>query len=135
MSEENVEVVHRFVAAISSGDYDEAASMLHPDAEWHNTAVFPGPTTVRGAPAITRFLRDLFEEYSGPAATKMEIEKVADSGNLVVIHIHGRGHGRGSGIPLDIQWAHALCLDEGKVLRVKTYGRYAKALEAAGLRE
>ena len=42
MSRGNVEIVRRVVEALRVGDYDRAASDFDPDAEWHNTDMFPG---------------------------------------------------------------------------------------------
>jgi ketosteroid isomerase-like protein len=137
MSQESVEVVQRLFEALARADYDAAASLLHPDAEWHNTAGFPGPVTVRGRAAIRRFWQDLAATYSSPTPGRaaMEIEKVAHAGGVVAILVHGRGYGRQSRIPLDTTWAHSFRLQDAKVLRAEAHGSYEKALKAAGLRE
>jgi ketosteroid isomerase-like protein len=132
MSRENVEVVRRLHEALRRGDFDGAVGELEPDAEWHNTAVFPGPKVVRGATAIVEFLRDMFEAYSVGGAT---IENVAEGDDIVVAELHSWGHGAGSGIPIDSRWANIFWLRDRKVIRVDTHGRYAKALEAVGLSE
>jgi ketosteroid isomerase-like protein len=136
VSEKNVKIVRRVVETIGSGDYDLAASYLDPDAEWHNTAVFPGPKSVVGAKAIAGFWRDLFGAYGGEtAAAGMEIEKLVDAGEVIVILIHGWGSGQSSGVPIETRWAHVLRLRDSRVVRVETHGRFASALEAAGLSE
>ena len=132
MSQENVEVVRRFVECWASGNIDAAVTELHPDAEWHNTAVFPGPRTVRGAKAIEDFWRDLTEAWSLGGG---RMERVADGGDVVVIEVRGWARGHGSGVPVDTRWAHSFRLQGGKVVCVRTYGSYGKALEAAGLSE
>ena len=134
MSEENLAVVRRLFDALGSANYEEAASELHPNAEWHNTAMYPGPRVVRGAKAIEDFWRDMSEAYTTKGGA-IEISNVADADDVVVIELRGRVRGTGSGIPIDTRWAHSFRLRDAKVLRVKTYGRYIKALEAAGLRE
>jgi ketosteroid isomerase-like protein len=132
MSEENVEVVRRLFDALARGDFEGATSELDPNAEWHNTAVFPGPKVVRGATAIVDFLRDMFAAYSGSEGT---IENIADADDTVVVEIHSRARGARSGIPIDARWANTFRLRHAKVVRVDTHGRYAEALQAAGLRE
>jgi ketosteroid isomerase-like protein len=132
MSQENVEIVRRSYKAIASGDYEKAARALHADAEWHNTSVYPGPRTIRGADGIRDFLEDMFDTYVGLGMT---IERVASADDVVVIQLHGWGHGKTSGAPVDVRWAHAIRLQEGKMIRVQTFGRYSSALEAAGLSE
>jgi hypothetical protein len=78
------------------------------------------------------FLRDMFEAYSVSEGT---IENVADADDIVVVEIHSWGHGARSGIPIDARWANTFRLRHAKVVRVDTHGRYAKALQAAGLEE
>jgi ketosteroid isomerase-like protein len=74
----------------------------------------------------------MFEAYSVDGAA---IENVAEGDDVVVMQLHSWGCGAGSGIPVDPRWAHTFRLRDAKVLRVDTYGRYVKALEAAGLSE
>ena len=136
MSPDNGEIARRLIATIADGDYEVAAEYLDADAEWHNTSVFPGPKTLIGADAIAEFWRDLFGTYSGEtAAAGMEVEKLTDAGNVVVVLIHGWGRGQGSGIPIDTRWAHIFRFSGSKVIRVETHGHFAKALEAAGVSE
>ncbi len=134
MSQENVESVRRLIEAISSRNYGVVAECCAPDAEWHNTSVFPGATTVVGADAIERFLRDLFEAYRG-GTSGMDIEELVDAGEAVVVGIHGWGHGMSSGVPIDTRWAHVIRFQGPEVIRVDTYGRFSSALEATGLSE
>jgi ketosteroid isomerase-like protein len=136
MSEENVAAVRRLVDALSAGDYDRAAAELHSAAEWHNTAAFPGPRRVTGAERIRDFWADLFDAYGATAEDSgIEVERIAESGDSVVVLLHGWGHGRSSGIPFDTRWAHALRVNQGKIDRVATYGTYERALAAAELSE
>ncbi len=102
MSEENPEIVRRFIESIGDGDYESAGRQLDPNGEWHNT---------------------------------MKVEEIVDGGEIIVVKVHGWGRGAGSGVPIDVRWAHVMRLRGAKVLRVDTYGRFERALEAAGLQE
>jgi ketosteroid isomerase-like protein len=136
MSQENVEIVRQLLRTLGEGDFETAAGYLDPDAEWHNTAVFPGPRTVAGADAIAEFWRDLFGTLQSEAGDgAIEAEDVVDSGETVVVRAHGWGHGQQSGVPVDMRWAHVIRFRGPKVVRVDTYGHFASALEAAGLSE
>ena len=133
---ENVDVVRALFEAVSRRDYDTAAHLLDPDAEWHNTAVFPGPRTVRGARAISQFWRDMFESYGGFGdAGGMEIEQLTEGDDVVVVQMHGWWRAAGGEVPLDARWAHIFWLRRSKICRGEAHGRYATALEAARLRE
>ncbi len=134
MSQEDIDVVLGLLRAVSRGDYDAAARALDANAEWHNTAVFPGPRTVRGAWAICQFWEDLFESYGGFGESGGEIERVTEGDDVVVVLMHGWWRTEG-GVPLDTHWAQTFWLRDGKIIRGEAHGHYGKALEAAGLRE
>ncbi len=132
MSQQNVEVVQRFVEALDRRDYDDAIPCLHGDAEWHNTAAFPGPRTVSGPTAIVEFWRGLVESFD-PAEGGTEVENITASGDHVVAGVHSQGIGAGSGVPIDVRYALSFSLRSKRIARVAVSGDYATALEAAGL--
>jgi ketosteroid isomerase-like protein len=134
MSQENVEVVRRLLDAFGRRDYYEATRCLHEDAEWHNTASFPGPRTVTGSRAISEFWDTLVESFDESEGGS-EIEKVAVGSDRVVVGIRTQGRGAGSGVPIDVRYGLGFSLKEGRIRRVDVSGSYGKALEAAGLSE
>ena len=138
MPESAVETVRRFMDAYVAGEYDRAAGELHAEAEWHNTRSFPGPTSVYGPGAIRGFWREMFRAFaasSGAGSSGMEVERVADYGDVVVVVLHGWGGGTTSSAPFDRRWAHACRVRDGKVLRIDTYGSFQRALDVLGLRD
>jgi ketosteroid isomerase-like protein len=130
MAGDNFETVQRFIEALGHRDYALAISMFSPDAEWHNTASFPGATVCRGAAEIRAFWTTLFESFE---RDRMTIERSARSGDTVVTGVHSRGRGRSSGAPIDVRWALIVHLGDGSIERVDVYGDYDRALEAAGI--
>ena len=134
MSGENIELARRALDAVRRGDSDGAAQCFHPDAEWHNTAAFPGQRIVIGPEAIIEFGKDLWASFA-TEGERGEVERVRASGDRVVVGVHSQGRGKGSGVPVDVRWAITLTLREGKLARADVRGDYAKALEAAGLEE
>jgi len=134
MSQENVRTVHRFLRALDRRDYEDARRCLCRDAEWHNTAAFPGSRTVAGPQAIVDFWQALVESFD-PAEGGMEVENVTQSGDLVVIGLRSRGHGATSGVPIDVRWGLRASMRDGKIERIDISGDYTSALEAAGLSE
>jgi ketosteroid isomerase-like protein len=48
MSRENVEIVRRFVAAFSEGDYEGCIAGMHPDITWTPPPTLPGASAQRG---------------------------------------------------------------------------------------
>jgi ketosteroid isomerase-like protein len=134
MSPENVEIVRRFLEALDRRDYDGAIPSLHDHVEWHNTAAFPGPRTITGPKAIIEFWQTLTESFD-PSEGGTEIERVAASGDRVVVGLRSRGHGAGSGVPIDVRYALNISLRRNRIARVDVSGDFASALEAAGLSE
>jgi ketosteroid isomerase-like protein len=132
MSQENVEIVRRDVAARNARDWVGLAEIWHPDIELEVAA---GAGTYRGVDQITRFLdsvSDLFSEY------RVEAEEMVDAGDRVVSveRLAGRGL-KGSDAET---WVYEtlfrlISFKDGKIWRVKEYPTLAGALDAAGLQK
>ena len=134
MSQENVKVVRRTLDAARQGDLQGAALGFHADAVWHNTAEFPGQRTCVGPQAIIDFWETLFESFEDTGSW-MDIERVVEGENSVVLRVHSSGRGKASGVPIDLRWGIAFQVRDAKISRVDVHGDWAKALEAVGLRE
>jgi ketosteroid isomerase-like protein len=132
MSQENVEIVRRFLVMMDRGDYDAAVREFDPDAKWHNTGAFPGPTICSGPTEIAAFWKALLEDFEDG---KLDIEETAESGDTVVVGIHSQARGRTSGAPVDVRWGLIIRFERGSIIRADVYGEYGRALEAAGLSE
>jgi len=130
--EGNVETVRRFFEAVRRRDYDTVAAVMDPDAEWQNTASFPGPRVVHGASAIAHFLEDMFASYGGSGGSRMEIEKVTEGDDVVVTLARGTWRS-GGGVPLETRWGQIFELRDGRIVRVEVHGDHARALRIAGL--
>lgn len=134
MARSETGLARAMIAAIAERRYDDGVELLDPDAEWHNTSVFPGPERIVGATEIGRFWRDLFESYRGSTTdSTLLVDAARASLGVVVISVHGRGAGTESGVPIDQRWAHVLRFRDGRITRVETYGSYDAALDAAAL--
>jgi ketosteroid isomerase-like protein len=132
MSQQDMEVVRAAVVAIRDCDRRLAPALFTPDAEWHNTAAFPGPPVCVGVEAIVDFWEAIREDFD---VAGMEIEQVSDADGRIVAGFHQWGTGRMSGAPFDEHFAAIFELVEQRIVRVDIHGSYAKALAAAGLSE
>ncbi len=132
MSHENVEVVRAALTAVRDHDRRAAAAVFAPDAEWHNTTAFPGPSVCVGPDAIVDFWVTLLEDVGTEGN---EIEQVRDCDGRVVVGFHQWGSGRRSGVPFDVRYAAIFEMVDRRIARVLVHGHYAKALEAVGLSE
>jgi ketosteroid isomerase-like protein len=131
MSEENVEVVRRWLKATSAEDFDAALALVHPEVE----LVPPGgQAPYRGAERVRRWMEpDAFQDQ---VVTPLEIVVAADRTILARHHVTARG--AASGIELEIHsWSVWTFDPDGLITRIAIYLDHEedKALEAAGLRE
>jgi ketosteroid isomerase-like protein len=129
MSQQNVEVVDAALRALGDLDRGQAAILFAPEAEWHNTSAFPGPSVCVGPDQIVDFWAGLSEGF-GSGGT--EIEQITDLDRQVVVGIRSWGSGRLSGAPMDVQYAAIFELVDQRIIRVRVHGSYRKALEAVG---
>jgi len=128
MSQENVEIVRRDLAARDAREWSGLAEIWHPEIELVVTA---GAGTYEGIDQITRF-SDLFSEY------RVEAEEIVDAGDRVVTveRLSGRGlKGSDAGTWVHDTLYRVIRFKAGKIWRVTEYPNRAEALEAAGLSE
>ena len=130
MSQENVEMVRRAIAAYNRGQ--DALDLFHPEIEWVTTGRFVEPDTYRCHEEVRRYLqalRDDFEELH------VEPHQLVDAGDHVIAPVRCTGRGRLSSAPIDLEFTFVLSLRGGKIVRVRNYWEQTDALEAVGLRE
>jgi ketosteroid isomerase-like protein len=56
---------------------------------------------------------------------RVEIERVAEASNTVVLVVHSWGQGKASTVPVDARFAMIFTLRDGKVVRIEVRGNYA----------
>jgi hypothetical protein len=133
MSEENVEIVRRFIdAGNRSGDFASALDdFIHDDVEidWSRSPA-PYRGIYRGRQEALRFAEavDVWEE------ARLEPDRFIDAGDSVlvphVVHMRGR-----DGIEVKVQATYLFHLHDGLCARFTIYQELSAALEAAGLSE
>jgi ketosteroid isomerase-like protein len=131
MSQENVEFV---LAAYEWGNRERKlpGDWWHADGEYINAREDPDHATYRGREAIEGLFASWLEAY--PDVQVHPIEARAN-GNQVFVWVRFSGHGASSGIPLDMELAHVVTLEDGLVRRQEEYFGRAEALKAVGLEE
>jgi ketosteroid isomerase-like protein len=133
MSEENVEIVRRFAECWEHGDWDGMKQLTDPDVEMHATVGGVEEGRVRrGVDAIQRDYEAAEETWD---EHRIELEKVIDAGDRVVIFQREHQRGRSSGIELELEAAVLVGLRDGRIVRLQGYMDRGAALEAAGLSE
>jgi ketosteroid isomerase-like protein len=127
MPESNVEALKRVYDAFNRGDFDEAATLAHPEVEFLTAS---GSAT-RGVVHLREWMEpDAFEEQTFEPLEFI----VAANGVLVKQRIRARG--AGSGIELEAEsWALWTFDDAGRVIRLQGFLDFEReaAFAAAGL--
>jgi ketosteroid isomerase-like protein len=124
MSQENVEIVRRFLVA----DFDEALMYVDPDIIWNpvEESSAQGHDAVR---ASTARWKSEWDDY------ELIPEEFVDAGDRVVVTVRFRARGRGSGIEIDGRLYDVFTLRDNKIVRMDQFIEQSEALEAVGLRE
>ena len=134
MSQENVEIVQRAVAAVNDRDIDGYLACCTEDIQLQ-TPVSPIEGTYNGSEGIKRYFADLRD--AGPDL-RVTIDRLETVGaDRVVGFVRLNMSGRASGISLggDIPATNVYDLADGKIKRVRIFLDRQEALEAVGLSE
>src|SRR5215203_4567588 len=132
MPQENVEVARRGLEAWSSGDLDAALALVHPEAEFRTSGLFPGVGAVyQGHDGYKRWWNDfrgMWEEI------ELVPERLLDHGDRVVVFGRFKARGR-EGITVKRELGVIFMIRDGLATRIETYPSGDQALKAVGLRE
>ena len=132
MSQENVELVRKAIAAYNRRDLEAVAALTHPDVEvdWSaSRGVEAG--VYRGWEEVARFYESYFDTFE---EIDIKPDRFIESGDLVVVPNHGHVRGR-DGIEAVARSCLVFEVRSGRVARLCLYQETAEALEAAGLSE
>ena len=131
MSQENVDFV---LASYEWGDREQrlAIDWWHADGEYVNSREDPDHATYRGIDAIEKLFASWIEAY--PDVRMRPLEAKAN-GERVFVWVRFSGHGAASGMPLEMEMAHVITLQDGRIRRLVECMDRAEALEAVGLAE
>jgi ketosteroid isomerase-like protein len=133
MSEENLEIVRRYLAAYDSGGLDASAEFWHPDIEWRAVEGYIDDVgVIRGPDGMRQYYRQWEEMFD---AGRTEIEELIEAGDYVVALLRGVGRMKESDAEIDIRYAVVISVRDGKIAGGREYSTRQEALEAAGLSE
>src|SRR6202011_2434301 len=118
MSQQNVEVVRRLVAAFQRAEPDQALGYLDPNVEF-DARTRPDGKVWHGPEGVRRALADWMDEWD---AYEMEVERYVDAGaDKVLLLWRERGRGRASGMPLEQEGAVVVTLRDGRVSHMRPF--------------
>ena len=133
MSRTNVEIVRQFTEAWERRDTDVMVELVDPNVEQHGTV--GGLEEARVLRGITEIARDYERVEEMWDEHRVEIERLIDAGDQVVVFQREYQRGRRSGVELVIDAAVVFALRDGRITRMQGYMDRAAALEAAGVSE
>jgi len=132
MSQENVEVVERAIAAVNARDIEAYLACCAEDIALH-TPFAPVSGVYEGPAGIRRFFADV--EDAAPNF-RVNLERIQGIGaNQVLTFMNVTATGRASGLPSESPTANVYELANGKIRRLHIFADRQQALEAVGLRE
>src|SRR4051794_18786881 len=120
MSQESVEQFLRRGYARFNGarreppDVEEFAPLeiYHPDSVYVNDANDPDPGVHRGIEAVRAQIARWVEAYPDLRVEPVELQV---NGDLVFVWVRFSGHGAGSGVPIEMELAQIITVEDGKV--------------------
>src|SRR6476619_7070046 len=113
MSQENVEVVRKCLAAFAGGDVEEMLSYIDPKGELHSAIIGGAEGNVfHGHDGFRRWYTESIESFE---ELRTELTEYRDLGDRIVAfgRIHARG--RGSGLEIDSPTGWVFTVRVGKV--------------------
>ena len=133
MSQENVDIVQRLIAAFNRRDLADLAQSFGAEIEWRpggpaavEQAVYRGRDEVLSAFAAMWETWELFHLEEG---------EIRDLEDLLVWLGRARLRGGASHVEFDQEFAVHLVVRDGDIVRIQGFLSWQQALEAAGLRE
>ena len=133
MSQENVEIVRRHIAAWGAGEAALALSFLDP----HIVLDVTRTGEIEGAFYRAEGVVEHFRRYAGTFDDyRWEVRRLDDLGTGAVLALVTQsGRGKGSGASVSSSLAALYTLVDAKIVRITMFQGEREALEAAGLSE
>jgi ketosteroid isomerase-like protein len=131
VTQENVELVKRCLAARGEGTYLDAWALFDPDVTIDLSAR-PDGRVYHGRREASEAMRAWVERWDD---YRYDAEKFFDAGDRVVVFFREHGRGKESGAAAELVGATLWTIRDGKVVHTRTYTDRREALNAVGLRD
>ncbi len=133
MSQENVGIVRNAFDAFTRGDIEGVLRLCDEDILITQPQELPGVSRQqRGHSGVLEAFRiwpDQWDDY------QIEILRIADLGDYVVVTSRTGGRGKQSGVEVEMDFSFVFSVRDAKIVEMKIFTREDQALEAAGLQE
>ena len=131
MSRDTVELVESAFAAWNRGDVRGFADHVAEDVTWVEISGRP-ESDGRELPGRERMRASLESLLEAWESYRLELERVDDLGDRVLLIVRETGRGRASGVEIESLWGYVVTVTEGLITRVEAYRDAAEALRVAG---
>jgi ketosteroid isomerase-like protein len=132
MSEEDLDVVRRWLGAWNGGELDAFADLLHDDAEVVTDPTWMEVGPFKGRAAIRKWFEGLKESWD--EHDEVVLSELFEVGDKVVARLDWKVRGRASGIEMDLDATCINSLKQGKIFRQEWF-EHEHALKAVGMAE
>ena len=131
MSESNIEIWERLLAAFNDRGVDGTLEFFAPDVEVYDPDL-PAGTPTRGHEAVRNVIEQL---TSGFISMQVRDAEMIPVGDRVIGLIDAQGHGSGTRgeMALNMRTAHTMTFRDGLIVYWRLYAEQAEALADAGL--
>ena len=117
-------------AAWNRGDLDGWLEAMHPEVEMTPAGIFPGlDPRYYGREGMAKFWHQIHDPWE---RFEIEIEGMDERDDGYVLAIRFRAKGVESGVDVDMQFGHAIRIQDGLALEVITRGTPEEAAAALG---
>jgi ketosteroid isomerase-like protein len=132
MSQENVEIVQRALAAYMNDDEATLRALAADDMVTSARPDQPDPRDHHGYEGFLRSSAEWLEAWDDHA---FETTRIWGAADFVFVGTQESGRGRISGVPMETQSMFVFTLSRGKIVRIQIFGSEREALKAVGLEE
>ena len=132
MSQENVEIVQRAMAAYMRDDEATVRKLVAPDIVISTRPDQPDGREHHGYDGMLRASAEWLEAWDGHT---IEAARVWHAGDLVFVATRESGRGKISGVLLETESTFVYTLSQDRIVRIQIFGSEREAVEAVGLAE
>jgi ketosteroid isomerase-like protein len=133
MSQENVEIVRAAFDAFEQDNMEAVLRFCDENIEITQAAELPGVSRYQHGHAGVRdafaIWPELWDDF------RVEVLRMFDVGDHVVVATINRGRGKDSGVPVEMPFTFLFSLRTGKITEWRLFMREEEALRAVGLAE
>ena len=133
MSQENEEIVRNAFDAFSRDDIEGVLRLCHENIVVTQPPELPGASPEqRGHSGVLEAFEIWPEQWDD---YRIEILRMADHGDHVLVTARTSGRGKQSGVEVEMDFTFVFTVQNEKIVEMKIFMREDQALEAAGLSE